>query len=192
MLTWLCLVLLVFKDEFFEGANLQKILANASHVPEGKSIYLNHKMQMLRGGLFAIIAAALLWSCFDEGNCLVSFTDKVIVNFKNGEDGKPATISMDSITVDGISLLNYEAKELTKVELPVNPHSITSSFIFYFPSTADTLVLAYHREAVILTTDCGAANYITGLSIESTDLEDVRIVGTKLLKDVTAHVEIYF
>lgn len=157
---------------------------NANHIFETQMQILKH--------IIIFISVLLLGACFDEGNCLVNFTDKVIVDFKNQADGTAATIVMDSVSVDGISLLNYEGSELTKVELPVNPQSLTSSFIFYYQSSADTLVVAYQREAVILTSGCGASNYVTGLSIASTDLEDVRIVGTKLLKDVKSHVEIYF
>lgn len=132
-----------------------------------------------------------MWACFDEGNCIVNFTDVVNVAFKN-MNNSAITINFDSVQSDGITLQNYTAQARSTLELPVNPHRDTTRFLLYYGGNIDSLDVTYKREAVILTSDCGANNYVTQLKIAFTSLDSARVINDKLLKDVPTHVEIFF
>ena len=138
-----------------------------------------------------MILPFVLWACFDEGNCIVNFTDVVNVAFKNFNNAA-VTVAFDSIQSDGITLKNYTAKQQSALQLPVNPHRDTTLFIFFYGGNIDSLEMAYKRQAVILTSDCGANNYVTQLRIAFTDLDSARVINDKLLKDVPTHVEVFF
>jgi len=142
---------------------------------------------------FPLLFCALFASCFNEGDCLISATNYMHVQFK-----KKSSITVDTaiaftgITVSGTdSVLTYTAT-VTEILLPIDIGHPTTTFIFHRINTldsamvaTDTLQVQYTTQSKIIAPSCGAFTYYQNLKLEKTSLNTAqyKVFSTSLLKD---------
>ncbi len=76
------------------------------------------------------------------------------------ENGQTAsTMAIDSLTVYGTGRpddkIYDNRKQVLRIELPVNPATDSTSFVFVFPGYTDTLWVIYDRNPHLISVECG-------------------------------------
>lgn len=141
------------------------------------------------GGLFA--------SCFNEGDCLVSATNIMYIQFKkksNHTKDTAITFAYYSISLLGVDTPLTVKPATASLLLPVDINSDATTFIFHrinADSTDrkhDTLQVSYNRQTRVVSRDCGAYTFYVNLKIQKTSLDSLNIktFSTSLLKDPTS------
>jgi hypothetical protein len=140
-----------------------------------------------------VLICALFGSCFTDGNCLITATNYMHIQFKKESNNKLDTAPLiKTITILGadegyISKVNAS---LTEVLIPIDIHSnITSVIIWHTNSDStkfgtDTLQVSYTGQSKVIAKDCGAFTYYQNLSVLHTNLK-LKEFSTSLLKDPT-------
>lgn len=138
-----------------------------------------------------------LWvsvSCFEEGDCLVTNSNIVVVDFRKVADKKAVQpVAISSVDVlGGVNL--YRNQELSQLKLPVDPHLTETHFIIRQASKTDTLGFSYRNQSVVLAPDCGAYLYQFDLAVTRNTFgpDKVRIVNNALNTNIKSNVEVYF
>lgn len=139
-------------------------------------------------------------SCLNQANCLITSTNLVKISLKKVIDNSAATITFNSITVSGTSFSFYNNATTTALNLPVNPDTTETTFLFSYQETADgairnktaTLSLSYSNEIQLISEDCGAFQYQKDLAVVSTDFAKTKLLNTSLLTSVPSNLDIYF
>ena len=134
-------------------------------------------------------------SCFEKGDCIINNTNLVKINFLNTIGKTPHPITFSYIEVVGTSILLYNDKAVSSIELPVDPNKTEATFILKYESgTVETLVVAYRNQTTIPSSDCGAFVYQDQVSIIKNPFKatSIKNVNTQLLKNATVNFEIYF
>ena len=149
---------------------------------------------------FLIVIGLVFWSCFNEGDCLVTATNNMYVQFKRTSDHTLDTaLAVDSILISGASRTGYwklpHDTLITGIVLPVDINNNTTTFIIHRKSIVDTTVTAtdtlqvgYRGQSRVISRDCGAFMYYSDLKILKTNIDSVRIkkLSTSLVKDPTS------
>ncbi|MGC4020877.1 MAG: DUF6452 family protein [Cyclobacteriaceae bacterium] len=144
--------------------------------------------------VFPVLLCLLFASCFNEGDCLISATNFIHIQFKKKSNHTVDTLVLFNYiyfvgTDSGIS--KFQASEIL---LPVNINADSSStgYIFQISSLDstltenDTLRVSYARQSKVITKDCGAYTFYNDLKItESTFGSNVKAYSTSLIKDPT-------
>src|SRR5689334_19916911 len=92
------------------GANLGKISLQASQRPAGQKLYLRTKNSVLRR-IGLIFLALVAFSCFNEGDCLITSSNLIKVSLKLFSDKKTEVKkTFTSIAIPGDTVL-YTNKE---------------------------------------------------------------------------------
>jgi hypothetical protein len=142
-----------------------------------------------------VVISVLFGSCFNDGNCLITATNYMHIQFKKESNIKLDTV-VDLTTIyisgtDSILAVNAATKE---VLIPLDIHSATTTFILQHtnPSNpslpaADTFHVQYTAQSKIIAKDCGAFTYYQNLKVLYTSLKEsqIKVVSTSLLKDPT-------
>lgn len=137
-----------------------------------------------------LLVSSLLFSCFNEADCILTYSNEIIINLKNATNGNPRSVLFNSITVEGTSLTSYENFTTTKLALPLNPSQNSIIFILNFEGRSESLQFVYLNKPVLITPDCGAYNFIQNLSVDETTFAEVRIINPTLLTSVLLNAEI--
>ena len=138
------------------------------------------------------LICVLLGSCLNDGNCLITATNYMHIQFKKESNSKLdtlvnlTTIFVSGANPDSILKINSATNEIL---LPVNIHSNATTFIFNYEnsSTSDTLQVGYTTQSKIIAKECGAFTYYQNLKILYTKLK-VKAFSTSLLTDPTLYV----
>ncbi len=142
-----------------------------------------------------ILIVALFGSCFNEGDCLISATNYMHIQFKKETNIKLDTaVVLDTIHISGtdtVLVINSATKEIL---LPVDIHSTTTTFVFQRTNPADsslaydTLQVGYTTQSKVIAKDCGAFTYYQNLIVLYKSLKDsqLKIFSTSLIKDPTS------
>jgi hypothetical protein len=154
---------------------------------------MKYLLIILIGGLFA--------SCFNEGDCLVSATNIMYIQFKkksnHTKDTAVAFAYRPSISLTGtINDSTIRVKPATTgLWLPVDINRDTTTFILHRIDPSDTikpyddiLQVSYIRQSKVISRDCGAYTFFTNLKIQKTSLDSAQIkyFSKSLLKDPTS------
>lgn len=142
--------------------------------------------------IFPFLILALLASCFNEGDCLITATNRLHLQFKKRTNTKLDTlVPFKSIVVSGTDSVVVFKSAQSDILLPVDIRLDSTEFIFNRldkdnqPVAPDTLRIGYTRQARVISKDCGAYMYYSGLKIFKTNLPSDRIKSFRadLLKD---------
>ena len=140
-----------------------------------------------------ILICVVLGSCLNDGNCIITATNNMHIQFKTHRDHKTDTsINITAIYVSGTdSVLSVNA-EVKEVLIPVDIHRDTTTFIFqYSNATSNTLQVSYTGQTKIIAKDCGAFTYYQNLKVlyPTTDFKESQIkeFSTSLLVDPTLY-----
>jgi hypothetical protein len=156
---------------------------------------------------FLLFICALLVSCFNEGDCLITATNFVRVQFKkkkNNAQDTVVTFAYRSVEIQGQTVvLSYPAGSQILLPLNLDQDSISTTFILHrikaTDSTniyaTDTIRIGYTKQTKIISKDCGAYTYYQNLSIlkhtTTGDTIGIKAFSKSLLKDPTGAANAY-
>jgi hypothetical protein len=160
-----------------------------------KNYICGEKIPVARA-LLVCFVVLLFSSCYDKGDCLITNSTLINIQFKKKTNSsKDTAISFTSIEIIGAdSVLLTNANDTTKrsqISLPVDPFKTEAGFIFHYRNnrTIDTLKFAYRNETVILNSECPALTYQKNVAVAKTTYDStlIRVKNDQLLKDLTAN-----
>lgn len=137
----------------------------------------------------------VLGSCFNDGNCLITATNFMHIQFKSQNTKLDSALDLTTIYVSGtdsILVVNAAEKEIL---LPLDIHSNTTTFVLQRTNSSntlsgsDTLTVGYSAQSKVIAKDCGAFTYYRDLRILYTNLKDsqIKVFSTSLLTDPTLY-----
>jgi hypothetical protein len=105
----------------------------------------------------------LFFSCATQEVCNDDNQSYLVAKYRTKGDGEERDTIMAGMTIYGIregkpdSLL-YDSISMSKANLPLDPNSDTTSFVFSNTIQQDTLVITHSSEIYLITYDCGFAS----------------------------------
>lgn len=133
--------------------------------------------------LIVLVQAA---GCFTVEVCDESNDSELVAKFKTRHDGVAADSMVASLSLYGIregmsdSLL-YDAKSLSRFEVPLDPHYDFSRFVLQINEQTDTLTVYHHHESYMISYTCGYGNLFT---LENIGLGSGIIKSDTILNDM--------
>ena len=138
------------------------------------------------------IPLLFLFSCLDDPDCLVTATNLVKIDFKN-TDGTVRTITFSGITVSGLATPLYVNSAQSTVQLPLNPQSTETTFLFREASVVKRMVIRYAITHRAISEKCGAYAFYSNLEVIENDYTSARVRNPFLLTSNTAaNVEVVY
>jgi hypothetical protein len=149
--------------------------------------------------IFPFLFCALFASCFNEGDCLITATNIMHIQFK-----KKSNVTIDtfmnfayhSISFSGTDTFMIVRPAAHEVLLPIDINSAINSATLIFhrinPDSSiqatDTIQFGFNKQSKVISKDCGAFIFYSDLKILRTNLKSTQIktYSTSLLKDPTA------
>ena len=148
--------------------------------------------------IFLFLICALFASCFNEGDCLITATDIMHVQFKKKSNSALDTLmyfSYHSVSFSGSDTFLIVKPYASELLLPLEINSSTNSTTVIFhrinPDSTiqetDTLQIGYSKQSRVITKDCGAYTFYSNLKILHTNLKStqIKVFSTSLIKDPT-------
>ncbi|HZY82601.1 MAG TPA: hypothetical protein VFE50_23905 [Cyclobacteriaceae bacterium] len=147
----------------------------------------------MRAFLFVFCCLCLV-SCFETGDCLYTNTDVIKVAFKDlAATAKGKDVKVVKVEVPELVTL-YENTTLNTFGLLASPNHTALTYVFTWEDgTTDRLRLAWSYQTIVLSTECGAFNYIGGLEIHESTFGEGNVVirNDRLLTSVALNIDIY-
>ena len=141
--------------------------------------------------LLIILAIIVVVGCGDIPTCVDTETSLVKISFLD-VDGKAKSITLTSLKAidneDGFP--EYVDSTLSKINLPLNPGSYTSTFILEQGGVTDTLGLTYDVVAKLISPECGLNASFDKLDTTYTTYDELYILQTVIHEDVTVNIEV--
>ena len=152
--------------------------------------------------VFPFLICGLFASCFNEGDCLVTATNYMRIQFKkkkNTAEDTTITFSYYSIEVKEQNAVFKDVTASSQILLPldVNQASDSTTFIIHRINAdsskyaTDTLIVSYSKQAKVISKDCGAHTYYQNLKVEHMsahhDSVGIKTFSTSLLKNPTGY-----
>ncbi len=142
--------------------------------------------------LFLFFVCALFASCFNEGDCLITATNQLRIQFRKKTSTKTdSLIVFNSIVVSGTDTILIPSSSVREILLPIDVNADTTLFVFNRlnpadnSNVADSLVLSYTRQGKVISKDCGAYTFYQDLKIKKTNLTDIKTYSISLIKAPT-------
>jgi|GEM_PF-775792 len=148
--------------------------------------------------LFPFFICALFASCFSEGDCLISATNYLHIQFKKKSNTTKDTaiqFAYQSISISGTSTFLVVRPATNEILIPVDISNETSSTTFIFHrinadstiTATDLLQVGYTKQSKVISKDCGAYTFFQNLKILNTTLDStqIKVFNTSLVKDPT-------
>ena len=141
-----------------------------------------------------ILICGLFGSCLNDGNCLITATNYMHIQFKKESNAKLDTaVDLTTIYISGTDTSLLVNAAVTEILIPVDIHSSTTTFILQRTNSSsstlksDTLQVGYSAQSKVIAKDCGAFTYYQNLKVLHTNLADsqIKLFNTSLLKDPT-------
>jgi hypothetical protein len=146
---------------------------------------------------FPFFICALFASCFNEGDCLVTATNYMRVQFKKKKNSSEDTVvTFYSIVMRGQDTLPaFYSNSQILLPLNLSQDSSATTFIIHrinsdtSKNAIDTLTISYTKQTKIISKDCGAYTFYQILKVDYLtshhDSVTYKIPGTSLLKNPT-------
>ena len=140
--------------------------------------------------------AILLVSCDDAQVCEDYSKVPLRVGFYRMTNNQPARHSIDSITIFGLgndSIIYNNAKNVSSVELPLDPSRDSTAFVFVFPEINDTIWLYYDRKLTLISIECGFLNHYELQKIEHGGflIRSAQIMQPTITNNLDEHIRIF-
>ena len=141
------------------------------------------------GGMLIIFSIA---ACSEFVDCSRETKTTAKISFFKKADGTSLEIAFDTITAIGTDSIFFTAKDTLNIyDIPLDPNSISTTFIFIKASVTDTLNLGYENQFVIIDEDCPPEIAFNNLEILNTSFDSLKIVESRLLIEVENNIEIF-
>ncbi len=144
-----------------------------------------------------ILICALFGSCFNDGNCLITATNFMHIQFKNETTKLDSALDLKAIYVSGTDSSLVVKVATHEILLPLDIHSNTTTFVMQRTNPVDTTIIVYDTlrvgysmQSKVIAKDCGAFTYYYDLKLLYTNLKDsqIKVFSTSLLADPTQYV----
>jgi len=137
--------------------------------------------------VFAFFVGGLILGCFSEGDCLISATNQLHVQFKKrSNSAKDTIVTFNSITISGAGT-STTVNPTSELLLPLNIKSDSTLIVFNRANASipDSILLSYNRQTKVITKDCGAYTYFINLKVVKRNLDSaqIKVFNKVLLKD---------
>ncbi len=130
--------------------------------------------------------------CSEIVDCKRETKTTARISFFKKTDGTSLEISFDTITAIGTDSIFFTAKDTLSIyDIPLDPNSINTTFIFIRASVTDTLNLGYENQFVIIDEDCAPEIAFNNLEILNTSFDSLKIVESRLLIAVENNIKIF-
>ncbi len=138
------------------------------------------------------VACLLLSGCFTQGDCLVSATNMMRIQFKKKNTKSDTAVTITAIEISGTDSLLVPTSALTEISIPVNGRADTTRFIIHRTKAidntitgVDTLTVQYDIQGSVATPDCGAFTYYQNLRVLRFSRGDsaIKVFNKSLAKD---------
>ena len=151
------------------------------------------------------VLTSLLWAllllpgCQEEVVCEDATATKLRIGFYN----KPATGSSTPATIDSLTVYILSSqqdtvydnrKNVSRIELSLNPNEDISSFVFTFPEATDTFHVHYDRKLHLISVDCGFTMFYSLEELQTTNHRIIQheITNNLVSNTIDEHIKIYF
>jgi hypothetical protein len=143
-----------------------------------------------------IFLCAIFASCFNPGDCLVTATNYMHIQFfKKLNPTLDSAVALTRIFISGTDLYLKFPTDSTVQDLllPLDIHNNSTTFIWQRTNLYDTLIrvsdtlkVGYTIQSKVISPDCGAFSYYENLKILKTDSGmHIKAFSTSLIKDPT-------
>ncbi len=131
-------------------------------------------------------------ACSEFVDCSRETKTTAKISFFKKADGTSLEIAFDTITAIGTDSIFFTAKDTLNIyDIPLDPNSISTTFIFIKASVTDTLNLGYENQFVIIDEDCPPEIAFNNLEILSTSFDSLIIVENRLLIEVENNIKVF-
>lgn len=140
---------------------------------------------------FLLIIGILASSCGDDATCLDRDTSIVKIKFidEDGADKDIILIALRAIDNEN-GFPEYEQDTLSRLSLPLNPGSRTTTFLLDRAEGTDTLGLSYDVVAQLISPECGLDAAFSNLDTTNVSFEQVNIVSSIINEEIITNIEI--
>ncbi|MEN8248995.1 MAG: DUF6452 family protein [Bacteroidota bacterium] len=140
--------------------------------------------------ILAIFNLGLILNCGDVPTCIPTESNLVKIAFLDDEGkSKPLTFTLRALDREDL-FLDYTDTTLSKLVLPLNGSSNTTTFVIDHDAISDTLGLSYDVVAQLISPECGLEIALSELDTTSTTFENLRILENIIHEDVNTNIEI--
>ena len=144
-----------------------------------------------------IFSLVFLVSCFNNGDCVITSTNKVKIALQKIQDGASKRTTFlkvqETHDLDTLDIGILENIEMTSFELPLNPGRDSTSFLFFTKdSLSFHLTLGYATYTRVIAADCGAFLFFRNLSVKDSNFDSTRVTNPQLLISVNKNLEVFF
>ncbi|MEE4176250.1 MAG: DUF6452 family protein [Bacteroides sp.] len=161
-------------------------------------------MKVISGsGAMMVVACLLsmlfLGSCQSDELCEEATSNPLRLGFylPTVIDGAPTAYTVDSLTVYGAgradSLIYDNTKSVRSIEVPLNPASTNTGFVFIFPENiTDTLWVEYTHSLNFVSAECGFTMFYDILEVSHTNyrISTVQLSQNLLNHSLEEHIKI--
>jgi hypothetical protein len=145
--------------------------------------------------LLFFVTCLILSGCFTQGDCLVSATNLMRIQFKKKNTKSDTSVSITYVSFSGTDSILAPTTAVTELILPVDGHVDSTRFIFHRVKASDnsitgvdTLTVKYDIQSSVATPDCGAYTYYQNLKVVKFSRGDslIKVFNKSLAKDPTS------
>ena len=137
-----------------------------------------------------IFILSLFISCGDTPTCLPTETNLVKIAFVDDAGiARQTTFSLRAIDYNDL-FLDYTDTTLSKLVLPLNPTSNSTTLVIDHDGISDTLGLKYIVIQKLISPECGLDIGLSDLDTTFTTFDNLKIVERIIFEDVTTNIEI--
>ena len=124
--------------------------------------------------LFVAFISSTFTGCQNDVVCEEVTGTSLRMGFYNlTADGQSVSTAIDSLTIFGLNRpedrIYDNQTSVARIELPLNPSSDTTAFVFMFPEASDTLWIEYSRIPHLISVECGFTMFFDIKSITYTN-----------------------
>lgn len=160
-------------------------------MPATDALYLPVDMRII----LLFVVCAVMSSCFTQGDCLVSATNLMRIQFKKKNTTTDTAVTITYIEISGTDTLLSDSAAVSGLLLPLNGKADTTRFIIHRIKASDptvrgtdTLTVKYNVQGSVATSDCGAYTYYQNLQLIRFNRGDslLKFYNRNLAKDPTS------
>ena len=131
-----------------------------------------------------------LGSCYDNSECIFVSTNQIVVEFRNDTMAVAPVIFQIRVMESDSILYQNDSTFRTRYQLPLNPFSDTTRYLFNTNAGLVNLDVVYEREQKLLHPDCGMETIYELDTVIAPFARASRITKNALERPVSKNIEI--
>jgi hypothetical protein len=148
--------------------------------------------------IFIFFVGGLFLGCFNEGDCLITATNGLHIQFKKKLNSSTDTVNLSSVVIAGQTITIPSpsipssiaaSSHITEIILPLNNDSDSTLIVFNIANSSapDSILLGYVRQAKVISKECGVYTYFQNLKVLKTSLnsDQIKVFSSNLIRDPT-------